>query len=86
MERILIPRSYEQIIYEILKSYNKLFLENKISKIKDYGKLSEIILAFQHCYVGNDKANNYFLNLINLEGNDYSRYLFFYITNLIKYM
>ena len=84
MERILIPSSYEQIIYEILKSYNKLFLENKISKIKDYGKLSEIILAFQHCYVGNDKANNYFLNLINLEGNDYSRYLFFYITNLIN--
>ena len=73
MERILIPSSYEQIIYEILKSYNQLFLQKKISKVKNYGKLSKIILAFQHCYIGDDKAENYFINLINLEGEDYSR-------------
>ena len=84
MERILIPSTYEQIIYEILKSYNQLFLEKKISKLKNYGKLSKIILAFQHCYLGDDKAKNYFLNLINVEGEDYSRYLFFYISNLIS--
>ena len=84
MEKILIPSSYEQIIYEILKSYNQLFLQKKISKVKNYGKLSKIILAFQHCYIGDDKAENYFINLINLEGEDYSRYLFFYISNLIS--
>ena len=84
MEKVFIPNTYEQIIYEILKSYNQLFLEKKISKVKDYGKLSQIILAFQHCYLGDDKADNYFVNLINLDGEDYSRYLFFYISNLIS--
>ena len=84
MENVLIPSSYEQIIYEILKSYNQLFLEKKILKVKNYGKLSQIILAFQHCYLDDDKADNYFVNLINLDGEDYSRYLFFYISNLIS--
>ena len=84
MEKVFIPNTYEQIIYEILKSYNQLFLEKKISKVKDYGKLSQIILAFQHCYLDDDKADNYFVNLINLDGEDYSRYLFFYISNLIS--
>ena len=84
MEKVFTPNTYEQIIYEILKSYNQLFLEKKISKVKDYGKLSQIILAFQHCYLDNDKADNYFVNLINLDGEDYSRYLFFYISNLIS--
>ena len=84
MWKVFIPNTYEQIIYEILKSYNQLFLEKKISKVKDYGKLSQIILAFQHCYLDDDKADNYFVNLINLDGEDYSRYLFFYISNLIS--
>ena len=84
MEKVFTPNTYEQIIYEILKSYNQLFLEKKISKVKDYGKLSQIILAFQHCYLDDDKADNYFVNLINLDGEDYSRYLFFYISNLIS--
>ena len=84
MKSVLIPNSYEQIIYEILKSYNQLFLKRKISQIKNYGKLSKILSAFQYCYLGDDKANNYFATLINLEGGDYSRYLFFYISNLIS--
>ena len=84
MEKVFTPNTYEQIIYEILKSYNQLFLEKKISKVNDYGKLSQIILAFQHCYLDDDKADNYFVNLINLDGEDYSRYLFFYISNLIS--
>ena len=66
MEKVFIPNTYEQIIYEILNSYNQLFLEKKISKVKDYCKLSQIILAFQHCYLGDDKADNYFVNLINV--------------------
>tara|TARA_B100002051_G_scaffold271507_1_gene306373 strand:- start:870 stop:2555 length:1686 start_codon:yes stop_codon:yes gene_type:complete len=84
MENNLMSNSYEQIIHEILKSYNQLFTEKKISEIKNYGKLTKIILAFQNCYLGDDRANNYLLELINAENGDYSRYLFFYISNLIN--
>ena len=84
MKSIMIPNSYEQIIYEILKSYNQLFLEKKISDIKNYGNLSNILLAFQYCYLGDDKANNYFSSLLNSVDGDYSRYLFFHISNLIS--
>ena len=84
MENILIPNSYEEIIYRILKSYNQLFLNKTIYEIKNYGKLSKILLAFQYCYLDDEKANNYFVDLLNLEGGDYSRYLFFYISNLIS--
>ncbi len=84
MKRVMIPSSYEQIIYQILKSYNQLFLNQKISEIENYGKLSKILLAFQYCYLDSEETNKYFANLLNLEGGDYSRYLFFYITNLIE--
>ena len=84
MKSILKPNSYEQIIYEILKSYNQLFLDRKISEVKQYGKLSKILQAFQYCYLGDQRANNYFAALLNSEGGDYSRYLFFYISNLIS--
>ena len=84
MKNVLIPSTYEQIIYQILNSYNQLFIDKKINEIENYGKLSKILLAFQHCYLDDDKANNYFAELLNLEGGDYSRYLFFYISNLIN--
>jgi hypothetical protein len=84
MKSIFIPNSYEQIIYDVLKSYNQLFLEKKISEVKNYGNLSKILLAFQYCYLSDDRANNYFSTLLNSEGGDYSRYLFFYISNLIS--
>ncbi len=84
MKRVFIPSTYQEIIYQILKSYNQLFLEKKISKIENYGKLSKILMAFQNCYLDDEKANNYFLDLLNLEGGGYSRYLFFHISNLIS--
>tara|TARA_B100000029_G_scaffold177444_1_gene174786 strand:+ start:1455 stop:3140 length:1686 start_codon:yes stop_codon:yes gene_type:complete len=84
MKKVLIPSTYEQIVYQILNSYNQLFLERKISKVENYGKLSKILLAFQYCYLDDDRANNYFTALFNLEQRDYSRYLFFYISNLIS--
>ncbi len=84
MERVLIPSSYEQIIYQILKSYNQLFIDKKINELENYGKLSKILLAFQYCYLDDNRTNNYFADLINLEGGDYSRYLFFYLSNLIN--
>ncbi len=83
MKIVIIPNTYEQIIFEILKSFNQLFLDKKFSEVRNYGKLSKIISAFQYCYLDDNKSNNYFVDLLNLESGDYSRYLFFYISNLI---
>ena len=84
MERVLIPSSYEQVIYQILKSYNQLFLDKKVHEIKNYGKFSKILIAFQHCYLDDPKTSNYFADLLDLDEGDYSRYLFFYLSNLIS--
>ena len=76
---------YEFVIYEILSSYNELFLNKKISKPKEnFGKLNLITDAFQNCYLESNKAESYFLNIINSENSDYSRYLFFYLANIIE--
>ena len=77
--------TYEFIIYETLKSYNKLFLDGIIeSPNQNFGKLSLITTAFQNCYLNSNKTNSHFINLINSEEVDYSRYLFFYLTKLIE--
>ena len=76
---------YDFVIYEILKSYNDLFLNKKISKPKEnFGKLNLITDAFQNCYLNSKKAEPYFLNIINSQDGDYSRYLFFYIANIVE--
>ena len=77
--------TYEFIIYETLKSYNKLFLDGIIeSPNQNFNKLRLITTAFQNCYLNSNKTNSHFINLINSEEGDYSRYLFFYLTKLIK--
>ena len=78
MKSIFIPNSYEQIIYDVLKSYNQLFLEKKISEVKNYGNLSKILLAFQYCYLNQPETGSVFMNIINSNQGDYSRYLFFH--------
>ena len=73
------------IITETLRSYLNLFTNKKIIRTnKDFGKLSLITNAFQLCYLNSKNTNNSFLNLINSEDGDYSRYLFFYLQNIIK--
>tara|TARA_Y100001970_G_C14227851_1_gene856743 strand:- start:907 stop:2595 length:1689 start_codon:yes stop_codon:yes gene_type:complete len=75
--------TYEYIIYETIKSYNDLFLNDIIdSDQENFGKLSLITSAFQNCYKNSDKTNDYFINLINTDDGDYSRYIFFYLSNL----
>ena len=77
--------TYEFVILKSLESYNYSFFYKKIKK-KD-GKLGRIDLisdAFQNCYLNSKKTNSSFLNLINFQDNDYSRYLFFYLGNLIE--
>tara|TARA_B100002051_G_scaffold272796_2_gene310215 strand:- start:112 stop:1794 length:1683 start_codon:yes stop_codon:yes gene_type:complete len=84
MDKVLVPNSYEQIIFQILKSFNQLFLKKEVSEFENYGTLNKILLAFQYCYLEDEKSNKYFSDVINLGAGDYSRYLFFYISNLIS--
>ena len=77
--------TYEYVIYKTIKDYNDLFQNKKIKKSKDdFGQLSLITDAFQNCYLNSNKANSYFINLINSAEGDYSRYLFFYLTNIVE--
>ncbi len=77
--------TYEYVIYKTIKDYNDLFQNKKIKKSNDnFGQLSLITNAFQNCYLNSNKANSYFLNLINSAEGDYSRYLFFYLANIIE--
>ena len=77
--------TYEYVIYKILESYNKLYLYKKIDKENEnFGNLSLITNAFQNCYLNSEKTSSHFINLINSEQGDYSRYLFFYFSNLIQ--
>ena len=73
------------IIYESLKNYNFLF-ENKRMPSNDstFSNLTLISRAFQSCYLGEKQTQSYFDNLINNNEVDYSRYIFFYINNLIE--
>ena len=72
------------VIFETLKQYiytfkNKKILNNK----KNFGNLSLIAETFQRCYLNDEKTGAYFLNLINSQQGDYSRYIFFYLNYLI---
>jgi tetratricopeptide (TPR) repeat protein len=85
LENFIDNGTYEFVIYKILESYNVLFLNKKIEKPnKNFGKISLITNAFQNCYLNSKKTNSYFLNLINSSEGDYSRYLFFYLANIIE--
>ena len=76
---------FEIIIYEILNSYSSLFLDKKIKKSdKNFGNLSLITSAFQNCYLNSEAAESYFVDLINSDTGDYSRYLFFYLNNIVE--
>ena len=77
--------TYEFVIIKSLESYNYLFLNKKVAKInKSLGRIDVITNAFQNCYLNSNKTNSHFLNLINSQEGDYSRYLFFYLGNVIE--
>ncbi len=78
--------NYHYIIYEVLKSYNNLFL-NKEVNLNDsskLGTLSVINEAFQYCYLNKKETDTKFKNLIDKQESDYSRFLFFRINYLIN--
>ena len=77
--------AYEFVIIKILESYNHLFLNSKIKKnSRNLGRIDLIISSFQNCYLGTKKTDSNFLNLINSSENEYSRYLFFHLGNIIE--
>ena len=77
--------TYEFIIIKTLESFNNLFKNKKLQySTSDFGKLSLIVNAFQSCYLNSNKTDSHFLNLINSAEGDYSRYLFFYLSNVIE--
>jgi len=72
-------------IIESLNQYIYVFKEKKIlDDKKNFGKLSIISETFQRCYLGDDATDVYFLNLINDDEADYSRYIYFYLSYLIE--
>ena len=76
---------FNLIIFETLKQFiytfkNKKILNNK----KNFGNLSFIAETFQRCYINDKKTSSFFLNLINNQQGDYSRYIFFYLNYLIE--
>ena len=77
--------AYEFVIIKILESYNHLFLNSKIKKNnRNLGRIDLITNSFQNCYLGTKKTESNFLNLINSSENEYSRYLFFHLSNIIE--
>ena len=68
-----------------LKQYILVFKNNKIpTEKKNYGNFSFINEAFQRCYLNDKKTDAFFLNLINNQETDYTRYTFFYLSYLIE--
>ncbi len=77
--------AYEFVIIKILESYNHLFLNSKIKKnSRNLGRIDLITSSFQNCYLDTKKTDSNFLNLINSSENEYSRYLFFHLGNIIE--
>ncbi len=78
-------KRFNLVISETLKQYIYTFKNKKISKNKqNFGNLSLISQSFQRCYLEEKNTGSFFLNLINNQQGDYSRYIFFYINYLIE--
>ncbi len=72
-------------ILESLIQYINVFDEKKIiNNKKDLGKLSIISETFQRCYLDDSTTDAYFLDLINDDKGDYSRYIYFYLSYLVE--
>ena len=77
-------KRFNLVISETLRQYIYTFKNKKILKSKqNFGNLSLISQTFQRCYLDEKNTSSFFLNLINNQQGDYSRYIFFYINYLI---
>ena len=72
-------RRFNLIISETLKQYVYSFKNKKIlSNKQNFGNLSLISQTFQRCYLKESNVGSFFVNLINNQQGDYSRYVFFW--------
>ncbi len=75
---------FEIVVFNSLRQFIYLFKQKKFLTDKENsGNLALINKTFSNCYLNDEKTNSYFLNLINNNEGDYSRYIFFYISYLI---
>ena len=83
---VAVAGSTSSIAWLLDPAIEKLFINKEISDENDekFGKLSLITRAFQTCYLNSNLTDSYFINLINSPKGEYSRYLFFYLANLIE--
>ena len=76
----------EFVIYRTIKRYVELFQNKEIKKSQpsELGNIGKINSAFEKCYVDEPDTENSFIEIINSEDGDFSRYLFFYVNYLIS--
>jgi len=76
---------FNSAIWDSLRQYIYVFKEKEfLDDKKNFGKLSIISKTFQNCYLENKNTDTFFLKLINENEDDYSRYIFFYLSFLIE--
>ena len=79
------PSNFDTAIVETLEQYIFVFKEKKILRDKkNFGKFSTISETFQKCYLGNNDTDTFFKKLFNDVRNDYTRYIYFYLSYLIE--
>ncbi len=79
------PSNFDTAIVETLEQYIFIFKEKKILRDKkNFGKFSTISETFQKCYLGNNDTDTFFKKLFNDVRNDYTRYIYFYLSYLIE--
>ena len=76
---------FNKAILDSLQNYLFVFKEKKLpNETEDLGNLSLISSTFQRCYLQDLNTETFFLNLINNNDTDFTRYTFFYLANLIE--
>ena len=79
------PSNFDTAIVETLEQYIFVFKEKKILRDKkNFGKFSTISETFQKCYLGSNDTDTFFKKLFNDVRNDYTRYIYFYLSYLIE--
>ena len=85
IQNVLQLDKFNLVILESLKEYVYVFKEKKLlTRKKNLNKLSIISQTFQSCFLGEKSTDVYFSNLINDPENDYTRYVYFYLSYLIE--
>ena len=76
---------FNKAILDSFQNYVFVFKEKKLpNENKDLGNFSLISSTFQRCYLQDLNTETFFLNLINNNDTDFTRYTFFYLANLIE--